>query len=124
MANRRDTKQLRAIWSAIQAAGRPLSVEEIHQLASAEIPSLGLRTVYRAIRRLQDQDDLTRVPVPGQRDRYEPAAVASRHHHHFHCTACDRFFDVEGCPGNLEKLVPQGFQLQDHDLTLLSLIHI
>ena len=118
MTNRRETKQLQSIRAAIKDAGRPLSIEEIHQLASESIPSLGVRTVYRAVRRLQELEEIASVSVPGQSDRYELASVASRHHHHFHCTSCDRFFDIEGCPGGLERLVPEGFKLQHHDLTL------
>jgi len=88
MTSRRNTKQLEAIKGVIDAAGRPLSIEEIHATASRDVPSLGLRTVYRTIRRLQDDGEVASVSVPGAADRYEPAHVASKHHHHFHCRVC------------------------------------
>ncbi|MAH64809.1 MAG: transcriptional repressor [Phycisphaerae bacterium] len=118
MTSRRNTKQLEAIRTAIMEAGRPLSIEEIHAAASDAVPSLGIRTVYRTIRRLQEDEEVANVPVPGSADRYEPAAVASHHHHHFHCRICDRFYDIEGCPGGLSKMLPNGFQLESHELTL------
>ena len=118
MTSRRNTKQLEAIRSVIDDAGRPLSIEEIHEAASHGVPSLGLRTVYRTIRRLQDDGVVANVSVPGAADRYEPAHVASKHHHHFHCRVCDRFYDVEGCPGGLSGMLPQGFELESHELTL------
>lgn len=118
MTTRRTTKQLEAIRGVIDAAGRPLSIEEIHAAASETVPTLGLRTVYRTIRRLQDDGTVASVAVPGAADRYEPAHVASHHHHHFHCRVCDRFYDVEGCPGGLNKMLPAGFELESHELTL------
>ena len=121
MTAKRMTKQLLAIQAAIEEARRPLSIEELHSLAARDIESLGLRTVYRAVRRLQEAGEIVSVSVPGSSDRYELASIASKHHHHFHCTACDRYFDIHGCPGGLNKLVPEGFTLEDHDLTLSGL---
>ena len=118
MTTRRNTKQLEAIRSVIDEAGRPLSIEEIHAAASGDVPSLGLRTVYRTIRRLQEDGVVANVSVPGAADRYEPAHIASQHHHHFHCLVCDRFFDVDGCPGGLSTMLPEGFKLESHELTL------
>ena len=121
MKIQRQTRQLQAIRDAFEAAGRPMSIDELHALATGEIDSLGLRTVYRAVRRLQEAGEIVSVPVPGNTDRYELASAASTHHHHFHCTACDRYFDVHGCPGGLKKLLPKGFKLEHHDLTLSGL---
>ena len=121
MSTQRTTKQLIAIREAIEQAGRPLTIEEIHTEASKQVSTLGIRTVYRVVRRFQEDGEVANVPVPGGNDRYELASVASVHHHHFHCTACDRFFDIHGCAGGLEALVPKGFKLQHHDLTLSGL---
>ena len=121
MSTQRQTKQLLAIRSAFEKAARPLSIEELHELAGQDIESLGLRTVYRAVRRLQEDGVIATVLVPGNADRYELAEVAAKHHHHFHCTACDKFFDIHGCPGGLNKLVPEGFKLEHHELTLSGL---
>ena len=118
MPQQRTTRQTVAIREAIEVAGRPLSIEEIHTEASATVPSLGLRTVYRVVRRLRDENEITTVSVPGGADRYELASVAATHHHHFHCTVCDRIFDIAGCAGGLKKLLPDGFQLEHHELTL------
>ena len=118
MTLRRTTRQLEAIRRVIGEAGRPLSIEEIHAAAGTEVPSLGLRTVYRTIRRLRDDGEIANVVVAGAPDRYEPAHVASHHHHHFHCRVCDRFYDIEGCPGGLSKMLPKGFKLESHELTL------
>lgn len=115
---RRDTSQQRAIREAVDSAGRPLSVHEIHDRASDTAPTLGIRTVYRVLNRLLADGDIAPVLVPGQPDRYEPAAVAAKHHHHFRCEKCDRVFDVDACPGGLRKMLPRGFTLTGHELSL------
>ena len=118
MTHRRDTVQQRAIRDAIESAGRPLSVQEIHEHAAGEAPTLGLRTVYRTLTRLLDDGDIAPVSVPGQPDRYESAGVAAKHHHHFRCESCDRVFDVDACPGGFARMLPSGFELAGHELSL------
>ena len=116
--SRRDTTQQRAIRSVIESVGRPLSVQEIHELAADASPGLGLRTVYRVVNRLLEDDEIAPVVVPGYPDRYEPASVAAVHHHHFHCEKCDRVFDVDACPGGLSRMLAPGFKLAGHELSL------
>ncbi|MEM0982722.1 MAG: transcriptional repressor [Planctomycetota bacterium] len=118
---RRDTKQQRVIWDALEAAARPLSVNELHELAMAELDTLGLSTVYRTVRKWEEDGRIEPVLVPDQPPRYEPHAVAAEHHHHFHCEECDRVFDVDGCPGGLGSMTPPGFELREHHITLRGL---
>ena len=118
MAPRRDTAQQRAIRHAVESARRPLSVGEIHEAASVRAPGLGVRTVYRVLARLLDDGEIVSVAVPGQPDRYEPASVAAEHHHHFRCESCDRVFDVGACPGGLSDMLPAGFELRGHEVSL------
>ena len=56
------------------------------------------------------------IELPGENPRYEVAT--STHHHHFSCTSCHRIYDVAGCPGNLRRLAPRGFTVEDHEVTL------
>ena len=121
MTERRNTRQLSAIREALEAAGRPLSIDEIHHEARRTVPTLGVRTVYRVMSRLESENVAARVAVPGQPDRYELAEVAAKHHHHFHCLRCDRVFDVHGCPGQMDRMVPEGFVLDSHEITLNGL---
>ncbi len=118
MTERRNTRQLDAIRELLAEERRPLSIEEIYEGARRAVPTLGVRTVYRVMHRLEDEELVARVAIPGQPDRYELAEVAAKHHHHFHCIECDRVFDVQGCPGHLEKMVPDGFVLDGHEITL------
>ncbi|GAB4386946.1 MAG: transcriptional repressor [Phycisphaerales bacterium] len=114
----RITQQRRAIERAFERARRPLSPAEIHRLSSKEAPNLSLSTVYRTLKRMQDDGAISPVSVPDEPPRYELAHVAERHHHHFHCRTCGRVFDLAGCPTGLGRLVPRGFVLEEHTLVL------
>ena len=84
--------------------------------AQSLAPGLGIATVYRNLKALVDDGTLAVVQLPGENPRYEP--VSRRHHHHFQCRRCQRVFDVHACPGDLSRLAPPGFSVEDHDLTL------
>lgn len=112
----RKTSQRQAIRQVFAEAGRPLTVAEAHELAQQAVESLGSATVYRAVNALVDDDYLVAVQVPGEPDRYELAGL--KHHHHFHCSACGKVFDVDGCPGAMDNLCPPGFELTSHEVML------
>lgn len=114
----RRTVQRDAIRGAIERAGRPLAPAEVLELAAADAPTLGLATVYRALRALEDSGEIVAVDVPGQPPRYERAGLD--HHHHFQCDVCGRLFDLPGCPGNVAALAPEGFAVERHEITLFG----
>jgi len=112
----RDTAQRRAIRDVFEGSKRPLSPREILEAAQATVPTLGIATVYRTVKGLVEEGWLVPVDLPGEPPRYELSG--KKHHHHFVCDACDRVFEVEGCPGNLRAVVPSGFQLDRHEVVL------
>ena len=112
----RITKQGTAILNAIKTAGRPLLAQEILDAAAAEAPGMGIATVYRNIKSLVENGLIGTVHLPGENPRYETSH--HHHHHHFHCTLCDKVYDIHDCPGNLQELAPDGFQVDRHELTL------
>ncbi len=112
----RNTKQRAAIQKAFEDTSRPLGPQEVLDAARTHAPGIGIATVYRAIKGMVDEGALVRVELPGEPTRYE---IAGRgHHHHFRCNTCDRVFEVEGCPSDLSRLVPRGFEIQGHDVLL------
>jgi len=113
---KRKTPQREAVRDAILAAGRPLSAEEILARARKDVPALGLATVYRHLRYLLDQNQVITVEIAGSTPRFEPAELA--HHHHFHCRACDKVFEIVGCPFHGQPKAPPGFQVDSHEVTL------
>jgi Fur family ferric uptake transcriptional regulator len=116
---RRRTSQLDAIRSVFDRADRPIGPRECLTMARDDVPRLGIATVYRNVKRLVDEGWLRVVELPGGPDRYERAG--KRHHHHFHCRACDAVYEVESCPGDFRSLSPHGFRLEAHELILYGL---
>jgi Fur family ferric uptake transcriptional regulator len=111
----RTTRQRQAIREALQQADRPLLASEVLEQAKLAVPSLGIATVYRTLKTLVAEESLQIVALPGENPRFE---FAHGHHHHFCCKACKRVFDVHACPGDLSRLVPKGFSISNHELTL------
>ena len=115
MAARR-TPQRHAIRAAFDRAGRPLGPQEVLDLAQTGVPGLGIATVYRTLKKMVQDGVLQVVDLPGAPSRYELAGL--EHHHHFHCRGCDRVFDVEGCPDQVEDFAPPGFRTEEHAVVL------
>lgn len=102
----------------MERAGRPLTPEEVFAAARRRCATLGQATVYRTLNAGVEEGWLKMVQMPTGPARYEPASLP--HHHHFECTTCRRVFDVEGCPGHMDKLVPDGFTLERHEVLLFG----
>jgi len=112
----RMTDQRRAIMAAFRLGERPLSPGEVLALASKNVRSINLTTVYRNLKALVDGGEVVAVTVLGKSMRYELSGLD--HHHHFLCKVCDRLFDVPGCPSSIRKLAPRGFKVTGHELML------
>ncbi len=112
----RSTRQRAAIREALDVAQRPLLPQEVLAAAQAQVPGLGIATVYRNLKALLDEGEIQLVALPGENPRYETRGHG--HHHHFQCQSCERVFDVHACPGDLSRLAPAGFTVEDHELTL------
>ena len=115
MSNRR-TSQRSAIVQVIRDAPGPLRPLEILALASPIVPTLGIATVYRQLRHLQDAGEVRAVGLGVNDVRYEPTDRG--HHHHFLCRECEEAFDIHQCPGGIVELAPPGFEIEKHEITL------
>ena len=102
----------------LEAVRRPLSPQEILEEARRQVPELGIATVYRNLKALQERDEIRAVELPGESPRYELASVAGVHHHHFRCTVCGKVFDLHACRLDLGSMIPPGFTLERHEITL------
>lgn len=112
----RNTRQREAVLATIANADHPLLPQEVLDIAQKQVPGLGLATVYRHLKVLAEQSEAITIRLPGEPARYE--RVGHAHHHHFQCRQCQRVYDVHACPGDLSRLAPPGFSVEDHDLTL------
>ncbi len=112
----RNTRQKSAVRAVLTSSHRPLTPQEILEGAQGDVPGLGIATVYRVLKGLLEEGEASAVELPGQAARYEMAHLG--HHHHFQCRACDKVFEVSGCPGDLSRLAPAGFQMDGHEVVL------
>ena len=112
----RITQQRDAIQQVMFKAGRPLSTQEILDLAQSEIPGLGMATVYRTLKSLLEEGGIVKVDLPGQPPRWE--VTPENHHHHFLCNNCDKLYEIYACPEDLQNLLPMGYIMEDHDILL------
>lgn len=114
----RDTRQKRAIRDAFKRADRPLSPEQARTVAAKESDGLGIATVYRTVRSLLENGQLTLVDIPGRGTYYEVAGKG--HHHHFACEDCGAVFELEGCISEFQGRLPPGFRTRGHDVTIFG----
>ena len=116
----RHTLQRAAVLAAITRTGRPLLPQEVLEQAGSEAPTLSIATVYRALKKLSEEESICPVALVGEPVRYE--AAGQGHHHQFRCQRCRRVYDVAecvvGCMGGLGGLVPPGFTLEEHEVIL------
>lgn len=110
------TNQRESIRKALLEADRPVSPQEILAAAQSMAPSVGQATVYRTIKAFLAQGWIASIELPGEPPRYEVAG--KHHHHHFHCKRCDGVFEIAGCALKLEKGLPRGFHLENHEVVL------
>jgi Fur family ferric uptake transcriptional regulator len=111
-----QTRQRKAIYQTISQAPGPLRPNEILELASADVPRLGIATVYRTINLLLEAGEIQAVPIDANDVRYEPTDRG--HHHHFLCRMCNTVYDMEGCAGHMAKMLPYGFEMDEHEILI------
>jgi Fur family ferric uptake transcriptional regulator len=110
------TRQKLIVSAVIEKSNRPLTPLEICEAAKAEIPSLGMATVYRALKQFVEEGTVRVVEVPGAPPHYEHV---SRHHHHFFlCKQCRHLFALAGCARGVNAMAPAGFQVESHEIIL------
>lgn len=116
---KRITKQRRAILDCLTKATRPLSVEELLCEVTRQVPTINLSTLYRNLKALILRGDVQVHELAGHLPRYTLAKP--EHTHHFLCQSCNRLFTIPFCPKDIEAMVPSGFTMYNHSITLNGL---
>jgi Fur family ferric uptake transcriptional regulator len=115
----RNTPQKRAVLDVLSQTDAPLSIEEILSRGRQAVPTLSQATVYRILNQFMEQGSVATVQLPGQTQLYELSGKG--HHHFFRCRQCKQMYEITGCDGLVDPLVPRGFCLEEHDLFLYGL---
>ncbi len=119
---KRQTVQRIAILESFSKATGPLTPQEVLNHTQKTQPRLGLATVYRTLKLLEEENQIVAVHIPGRNTRYE--LKRSDHHHHFCCQVCETIYYLEvNCPvTNLTNTsLPGGFAVTNHALTFYGL---
>lgn len=119
-AGLKETAPRAAILAVLDAADRPLSVEEIRlRMASRS----GIPTIYRNLERFVQEGWAEGLQGRDQVMRFVRCR-SEHHHHHVQCEGCGRSEEVESCGieaalGALEGQT--GFHITRHHLELFGL---
>jgi Fur family ferric uptake transcriptional regulator len=119
MKMERKTPQLSAIAQVFLRHDGPMGIEEILSHGRKIVESLNQATVYRNLKAMVESGWIRQFSHPSLGTLFELADKA--HHHHFHCLACNKIYELPGCALNREKAVPKGFILQEHEIFLSGL---
>jgi Fur family transcriptional regulator, ferric uptake regulator len=119
-AGLKSTRQRDRIVHAFFDAGRHLSAEELYHRIRSEHPSIGLVTVYRTLKLLQEAGLATGRQFGDAYMRFDPNP-ADRPHDHLICTRCGKI--QEFADANLHALREKvarsrGFTVTEHRLEL------
>jgi len=115
----RQTKQRVVIRKILEEQQKAMTAEDILLHAQKSIKNIGLATVYRTIKEYIEEGSISQVHIPGKTPLYEIAP--KHHHHHFLCRICEKAFCLPSCPKGLKNMLPKGFVLEDHSVTLYGL---
>lgn len=112
----RQTRQRGAILQVLKGKKSPVAATEILKAVQSKLPDTNKTTVYRTLERLVGEQLVETVLLNSGVAHYELSA--EHHHHHFVCNSCTKIFCIEGCPPELKSLLPKGFVMTGHDVTL------
>lgn len=117
----RLTAPRRAVVRVLEREDAWLSPDEVHSMASALCPSIGLVTVYRTLGLLAELGLARRIHREGGCHGY--ALAESGHGHHLVCTRCHRVVpftecDLDALEARLEART--GFKIENHVLELVG----
>lgn len=116
----RNTHQLSIILGVLKTSKHPISAIDLLTAAQRRAPALNKTTVYRTLEKLTKDGTVEAVMLQEGILHYELRSH-THHHHHFVCTKCTKIFCVDGCVSGINGMLPKGFSLESHELTLRGL---
>jgi len=93
----RNTKQRNLLLECFKNnKDRHLTVEELYEMAKSIDSNIGIATVYRNVKLLEEQGVINKIELPDFLLAYEMCAFNSEHsHHHLICRKCGNIVDFE-----------------------------
>jgi Fur family ferric uptake transcriptional regulator len=111
------------LLAALRRADRELSGQDLHALLRQSPQPMGLATVYRHLRQLQQRGLIRCRHLPSGEGLFAPT---DRDEHHLTCVDCGTTVVLEHCPMHdvhLHDVQTSGFRLLFHTLEFFGLCH-
>lgn len=104
------SKQRELIYNALAANKIHPSADELYNILRADNPNLSLATVYRNLNQLAENNDILKVQIPGQKDRFDCDA---HEHYHFVCEKCGSVYDID----KKSLVIPVSASIEGHSIS-------
>ena len=88
----RNTVQRQIILEALKKINAHPTVEEICMEIHQDHPAISKATVYRNLKKLAENNNIRRILLPEELERYDER---TDQHYHFQCKNCGRIIDVD-----------------------------
>jgi Fur family peroxide stress response transcriptional regulator len=121
---KRSTRQLTAVFEALQGDHTHPFAEEIYQRVRKTLPRISLATVYRNLQRLVEEGKIRSVVLGERVSRYDPELSD---HDHFICEHCGRVTDLFLARDRRVDLTPlanAGYIVTTHTLTVYGVCQV
>lgn len=112
----RKTRQKEAILRLLKDTLSHPTADWIYTQVKREIPNISLGTVYRNLKLLRENGDISELDFSGALSRFDGNPA---NHYHFRCELCERIFDLdEPVNEDMDKKVAEktGFKISCHRL--------
>ncbi len=112
----RKTKQKVAILRVLKATKRHPTASWVYEQVRQEISNISLGTVYRDLKSLKQEGEISELGSTGAQSRFDGTA---ENHYHFRCRQCSRIFDIGGpVDKEIDERLAQktGFEVFGHRL--------
>jgi len=117
----RNTFQRRVITETLLKNPIHPTAEEIYNLISRDHPEIGIATVYRNLKLLEQRGDIIRISTLNAPDRYD---INNKPHYHICCAKCGSFSDFElSYKEDFDKIASQktGYKILGHSLLFIGI---
>lgn len=95
----RYSKKREIILQAVKDNKVHPTADQVYKLVRRENPNVSLGTVYRNLNQLVEMQEVLRLRISGNKDRFD---ADTKEHYHFICTGCGCFKDL---PKDLAKTI-------------------
>ncbi len=112
------SKQKEIIRNIVIGNRMHLTSDEVYAMAKEQLPSIGIATVYRNLRKLAQNGEVQQLSLPNDVDRFD-GNVAE--HYHLICDDCGKIIDADlGLLNDIDDLILEktGFYAKSHQLTM------